>query len=141
MVNMASTLSAIVVQSFIIVLALETVRAYVPYVPPSNYITYDDDEVDVQPYQRSADASIVYRYLNSLLLDNFINHQMGKYPDRYKALKRVPTDDQQRGSMEKRKVFWQPLGYLPAGVHPNGNQGPAAGGGSAGRGQVFRYGK
>ena len=141
MVNMASTLSAIVVQSFIIALALEAVRAYNPYVPPSNDVAYDSDDVDVQPYQHSADASIVYRYLNSLLLDNFINHQMSKYPDRFKALKRVPADEQQREAMPKRKVFWQPLGYLPAGVHPNGNQGPAAGSGSAGRGQVFRYGK
>lgn len=145
MVNMVSTISAIVVHSFIIVLALETVKAYVPYVPASNDIEYDND-VDVQPYQRSsADPNVFYRYLNSLLLDNFINRHMSGSSDKFtslKALKRVPSDEDRReSSMEKRKVFWQPLGYLPAGVHPSGNQGPSAGGGSAGRGQVFRYGK
>lgn len=144
MVTMTSTISAIVIHSFILVLALETVKAYVPYEPTSNDADYDN-VVDVQPYQRSSDANIFSRYLNSLLLDSLakIDRRVPGGYDSYKpfkASKRVPIDEERRNYLQKRKIFWQPLGYLPAGVHPNGNQGGAQGGGSNGR-QVFRYGK
>ena len=146
MVTMASTLSALVIQSFIIVFALEIVKAYVPYVPTSQDVDYDTD-VDVQPFHRSSDADIFYRYLNSLLLDNLskmdrrMSGNFGSFTS-MKSSKRVPIDEERRNGPQKRKVFWQPLGYLPAGIHPNGNQGPAAGGNGNGRGgQIFRYGK
>ena len=146
MMAMASTLSALVVQTFVIMIALETVKAYVPLVPTSHDVEYDND-VDVQPYHHPSDVDIFYRYLNSLLLDNLnrLDRRMsGDYDGSVsvKSSKRVPIDEEVRNVLEKRKVFWQPLGYLPAGIHPNGNQGSPAGGSGNGRGgQIFRYGK
>ena len=141
---MASTLSAIVVQAFVAIIALESVKAKEPFVPTSHDVE-NGTNVDVQPYHHASEVDIFYRYLNSLLLGNLteLNRRMS---DDYDGQRNHnPIDDERQNIPEKRRrMFWQPFGYLPVGIHINGKKGRkgslAGGNGFRMGGQVFRFG-
>lgn len=105
-------------------------------------IDYDITKPDTQPIDEEklfrALSHVVLGYLTSerdALNDYLAAKAQGQYypvdkHDSPSGLKRV---------VEKRKVFWQPLGYLPPGSRQD-NSGSSGGSSGGGRGQVFRYG-
>lgn len=83
--------------------------------------------------------------LYSLLLARMAElSSRGTYPSTFSDVKRSSTGEISLDNMpltRKRKVFWQPLGYLPASARI-GNQGSSSGAAKDKNGSsIFRYGK
>jgi len=123
--------------------------AFAAFIPDANDVLNDVDYDITQPNIEQIDENKLFRALSHVVLGYLkseresLNDYLGQkleghyYPitnqeSSSSGLKRMPVVD-------KRKVFWQPLGYLPPGsVHVNTNSN--SGSSSNSRGQVFRYG-
>ena len=132
---------------------IQGVQAYVSYVPTSSDSsdeTYDvgnQQPEDVFDNMEDDDDDVLFKLLNRIIsknlhrsrqpyLDDGFDGSSNFQPNIYRPSKRVPANYMK----QKRKVFWQPLGYLPPGVNIPGQQNSHATAGGS-RSQVFRYGK
>ena len=124
----------------VILIQLVFVQAYVSYLPSEEDM--DDETNEVSDLQaQSLEDKMFYKLLNNIMLDNLYKLQQRQYSDyirdstdSFKSSKRFLPDF---NTKRKRKVFWQPLGYLPGGTNQDGSSNQAN---SASNSRVFRYG-
>lgn len=97
-------------------------------------IQYDETKLGSQPTEDGA-----YHILLSRLLINYLNSIQDKdYVSKSIAWNGMPySHPMQENGRSKRKVFWQPLGYLPAGASVSAESGSSS---NNGKGNLFRYG-
>ncbi|KAL4218647.1 hypothetical protein ACF0H5_021236 [Mactra antiquata] len=126
---------------------LVCVSAFASYVPESDgSLEVDDYDVYTKPRSEPMDNKQFYKILSKLLM-NYLNRMPARdYMDElntrpvmgvYGPSKRS-MDDEFDGfvGVDKRKIFWQPLGYNPS-RSGSGGGGQSSG---SGKGKVFRYG-
>lgn len=116
------------------------VYSYTVFVPKTDTMTrstdleYDETKQGSQPVVEGT-----YHTMLSKLLINYLNSIQGKdYVGRSIDKSGWPYYRPiQENGRSKRKVFWQPLGYLPAGASLSAESGSSS---NNGKGNLFRYG-
>lgn len=114
--------------------------AFAAFVPDTEGSSYDDLDISQPDSHPVADAEF-YKMLSKVLIGylNRIKQQevFGDYVDDADSYYRGQRRNTYGGlGVQKRKVFWQPLGYNPVAEPAGADEGR----GSTGRGPTFRYG-
>lgn len=123
--------------------------AFAAFIPETNDVI-DDIEYDItKPETMPFSEDRFYKALSHVLLgyvasqrdalNDYIESKLENGPSYGLDMPKSAARSSVKRIVDKRKVFWQPLGYLPPGSRQV-NSGTNTGYSDKNRGQVFRYG-
>lgn len=142
--------SRAILPTFISLLFVQVVSGIVPFIRSDSDVDNENYDFSRSTPEEAYENKLLYKILNHILIENLYKLEHQASPSDYEpqsqeysgeqfmsSVKRVSPEMEEK---QKRKVFWQPMGYLPAGSNPSTKGSHSSASGSSSR-QVFRYGR